>query len=340
MTSHRTGAADAASPDVTRTGLTSDLGGPGWNPRTATHEEEVAAGVLWTRCGYRSEWGPLRDVLLSEPPASIASVTDPAGQLMRSPVDPGRMREQFAAVVEAYRARGVGVHTFAPPVTADPNIVFVRDLFMATPQGAILARPASAQRAGEERHAAAALAALGVPLLRTMTGTAAFEGADALWVDEHTVLLGRGLRTDDTGIGIVREVLAAQGIDTVVVAVGEGVQHLLGSVVFVDHGRAVVHSAALSPSLRTQLTLRDYELVELPPDDEVVGRRAMNLVTLGPGRVLMPAGCPATRRRLESAGLEVFDVEVGEYVKAAGALGCLTGILRRDDTAVGPPRSD
>jgi N-dimethylarginine dimethylaminohydrolase len=82
---------------------------------------------------------------------------------------------------------------------------------------------------------------------------------------------------------------------------------------------------------------RGYDLLELPPDDEVVRRRAMNLVTLGPGQVLMPAGCPVTRRRLESAGLEVFDVEVSEYVNAAGALGCLTGILRRDDTAIGPP---
>ncbi|MHC3470883.1 dimethylarginine dimethylaminohydrolase family protein [Streptomyces sp. 7R007] len=318
--------------------LTSDLGGPGWRPRATTHEEEVAAGVLWTRCGYRSEWAPLRDVLLAEPPAAVASITDPAGQLMHQPPDPGRLHEQFAAVAEAYRAQGVNVHTFVPPATADPNIVFVRDLFLATPQGVVLARPASAQRAGEERHAAAALAALGVPLLRAMTGAAVFEGADALWVDEHTVLLGRGLRTDDAGAGIVREVLAAQGIDTVTVPVGTGVQHLLGSVVFVDRRRAVVHTAALSPSVRTQLALRGYELLELEPDDEVVRRRAMNLVTLGPGRVLMPAGCPVTRRRLESAGLEVFTVEVGEYVKAAGALGCLTGILRRDDTASGPPR--
>ncbi|MFF8035480.1 MULTISPECIES: dimethylarginine dimethylaminohydrolase family protein [unclassified Streptomyces] len=312
--------------------LTSDLGGPGWIPRTATHEEEVRAGERWTRCGYRSEWAPLREVLLARPHTGIASVTDPAAQLMRAPVDPGRMREQFAALTETYRAQGVRVHVFEPPPTAGPNIVFARDLFLATPQGAVLARCASAQRAGEERHAAAALAALGVPLLRIMTGGAVFEGADALWVDGRTVLVGRGLRTDRAGAATVREVLRDQGADTVEVPVGSGAQHLLGSVVFVDRGRAVVHTAALSAQARAELVRRDYELLELPPDDEVVRRRSMNLVTLGPGRVLMPAGCPVTRRRLEGAGLEVLTAEVGEYVKAAGALGCLTGILRRGDT--------
>ncbi|GGP55447.1 dimethylarginine dimethylaminohydrolase family protein [Streptomyces calvus] len=323
-----------------RAGLpTSDLGGPGWVPRSAGHREEVEAGVRWSRCGYRSEWAPLREVLLTRPHDGIASVTDPAAQLMRAPVDLGRMREQFAALAETYRTLGVRVHVLDPPPTAGPNIVFARDLFLATPQGVVLARCASAQRAGEERHAAAALAALGVPLLRIMTGTAVFEGADALWVDERTVLVGIGLRTDRAGAATVREVLREQGVDTVEVPVSDGAQHLLGSVVFVDRRRAVVHTAALSAPARAELVRRDYELVELPPDDEVVRRRSMNLVALGPGRVLMPAGCPVTRRRLEDAGLEVFTAEVGEYVKAAGALGCLTGILRRDDSDAAAARA-
>ncbi|GHH88679.1 dimethylargininase [Streptomyces sulfonofaciens] len=314
---------------ATQPRLSSDLGGPGWSPRPAAHHEEVAAGLLWARCGYRSECATLREVLLTRPPDSIASVTDPAAHLMTAPVDAGLLREQHAAVAEAYRRHGVSVHVLTPPPTADPNIIFARDLFLATPEGVVLARPASAQRAGEERYAAAALAALGVPLLRTMTGRAVFEGADALWVDDRTVLVGLGLRTNREGASVVRAVLREQGAEAVFVPLGPGVQHLLGSVVFVDHRRAVVHSAALGDELRAELLRRDYELLELPPDEEVVGRRAMNLVALGPGRVLMPDGCPVTRRRLEAAGLLVDAVDVSEYVKAAGALGCLTGILRR-----------
>jgi hypothetical protein len=47
--------------------------------------------------------------------------------------------------------------------------------------------------------------------------------------------------------------------------------------------------------------------------------------------VLMPVGAPGIRRRLESVGVAVTEVRVDQHVLAAGALGCMTGILRRDE---------
>ncbi|WP_063837651.1 dimethylarginine dimethylaminohydrolase family protein [Streptomyces sp. NBRC 110035] len=322
---------DTSSP---RPGRSSTLGGPGWVPRSGSHAAEVRAGRTWARCGYRSEADPLRAVLIARPPDSIGAVTDAAGQLMTDRVDLGRLRAQTDAVAEAFRAEGVTVHVAHPPPDAPPNVVFLRDLFLVTPEGAVLGRTASAQRAGEERHAALALARAGIPILHTVRGTASFEGADALWADEETVLVGTGFRTDPAGVEALRGVLGEQGVTVLAVALGPGVQHLLGSMVPVGPRRAVVHAAAAGGELRAALRARDYELIEFEPDDEVVRSRSLNIVTLAPGRVLMPAGCPRTRRRLEAAGLETLVVDVGEYVRAAGALGCLTGILHR---SAGPP---
>lgn len=310
-------------------GLPSTLGGTGWTPRGEGHRAEVSAGRIWSRCGYRSEVAPLRSVLLSRPPDSIASVTDSRAQLMTSSVDLGRLRAQTEAVAEAYRSHGVTVRLTVPPPHSPPNVIFQRDLFLVTPEGAVLGRTASAQRAGEERYAAVALAEAGIPVLHTVRGDATFEGADALWVDEHTVLVGCGFRTNEAGVRAVREVLREQGADVLPIPLGPGVQHLLGTLVLVDQRRALVHARAVTGRLREVLRSLDYELLEFGPDDEVVNGRSLNLVTLRPGRVLMPDGCPGTRRRLEAAGIEVSVVDVGEYVKAAGALGCLTGILHR-----------
>jgi N-dimethylarginine dimethylaminohydrolase len=58
-------------------------------------------------------------------------------------------------------------------------------------------------------------------------------------------------------------------------------------------------------------------------------RTRMNFVTLRPRRVLMPAGCQGVRARLEAEGIATIEVEIGEYLKAAGGVGCLTGVLRR-----------
>jgi arginine deiminase len=56
---------------------------------------------------------------------------------------------------------------------------------------------------------------------------------------------------------------------------------------------------------------------------------ALNVVTLGPRRVLMPARNPKTRAFYEEAGIACLSVAVDELIKAAGGIGCLTGVLER-----------
>ena len=186
---------------------------------------------------------------------------------------------------------------------------------------------AAEQRAGEERLVAQALADLGVPLLLTPRGDATFEGADAAWLDPRTVLLGVGQRTNRAAVAQIGPLLASMGVEVRVAELAGGVQHLLGAVNLVDVDLAFVRATQLTFSLREALC--GWNLVELPDDDEVVGRRAMNFVTLGPRAVLLPTGCPRTRAVLEAHGVRVAEAEVSEYVKAGGAMGCATGILRR-----------
>ncbi|WP_431727105.1 dimethylarginine dimethylaminohydrolase family protein [Verrucosispora sp. TAA-831] len=309
----------------------STLGGAGWSPRPTSHEQEVAVGRLWARCGYRSESAPLRAVLLGWPPESLARITDPAAALMTARVDLGAMRAETEAVAAAFTDAGVEVVLARPAADTPPNFVFTRDLFVATPAGVVVGRTAAAQRAGEERHAAAALAAAGYPLLATVTGTATLEGADALWLDRDTVMVGVGFRTSATGAECLRRVLADQGVQVVTVRLGPGVQHLLGAVTFLDERLAAVHTAAATDDLRALLRSRDVRAVEFAPDDELLRRRGMNLVALGPRRALMPTGAPGIRRRLEAVGVTVTEVGVDQHVRAAGALGCMTGILHRAD---------
>ena len=67
----------------------------------------------------------------------------------------------------------------------------------------------------------------------------------------------------------------------------------------------------------------------LPNEDEAQRSRALNFVTLGPRRIVMPAGCPAAQALYERHGIECVTTETAELAKAAGAIGCLTGVLGR-----------
>jgi hypothetical protein len=167
---------------------TAAYGGDNWSQRNASHAEEI--GHIWAQCGIDSEWRNLQSVLLHSPGEELnASQDDHESVQMLDAVDLVKAREEHAAMVDAFRAAKVEVHFVEPDLPCQPNQMFCADLFVMTPQGAILARPASTVRAGEERWVARKLAALGIPLLATLTGNACFEGADLMWIDETTAMI-------------------------------------------------------------------------------------------------------------------------------------------------------
>jgi N-dimethylarginine dimethylaminohydrolase len=57
------------------------------------------------------------------------------------------------------------------PYRDEIALMFVSDLMVITPEGAVLARPASTVRVGEERWVARQLAELGVPILKGLLHT-------------------------------------------------------------------------------------------------------------------------------------------------------------------------
>lgn len=308
--------------------LPSTLKGPGWRARALDHAAEVVSTDFWARYGVRSEVGRLRAVLLTWPGDELVFEGDPAAWLMGARPDLTVMRTEAAAIGVFYAAQGAAVHWIRPDRKAPPNLVFARDLFVMTPEGAVLGRMAAAQRAGEERFAARALSEAGVPILATPRGTATLEGADVLWVRPDTVLVGLGNRTNEEGFRTVARVLAEQGVRALGVTLPPTVQHLLGSINLLDRDLCVALDA--TPSIRGALADLGVRTLDFVDTAEVVRARALNFVTLGPRELVMPAGAPGVRARLEAEGVRCHELDVGQYLRAEGGLGCLTGILARD----------
>jgi N-dimethylarginine dimethylaminohydrolase len=303
------------------------LGGAGWSPRTASHAGEI--GTLWAACGIDSEWRRLRAVALRRPGPEIAVADINASQFLGA-LDLARAQAEHDALAEAYRAEGVTVIEVSDVPAPTPNRMFCADLFVMTPEGAILARPASTVRAGEEIAVAAALAAARVPILRTLTGNAVFEGADLMWLDPETALVGRGLRTNYEAIGQIAGLMAEIGCDLIAVDLPFGTMHLMGMLRIVDADLAVAWPRRTPHAAVMALRERGHEVAFLPEQDEAESNKALNFVTLGPRRILMPGGNPLARAFYEGLGTEVIETPMGELKKAAGAVGCLTGVVARE----------
>ncbi len=307
--------------------LASAYGGEGWSPRTQTLGQEL--GVLWGDWGAGLEWATLQAVLLHRPGPEIEGLIDPGAVQMLGSIDPGLFRRQHDALAAAYRRAGVEVYYLNPGEPVPPNNLFCADLLFMTPQGAILARPASTVRAGEERYVARRLAALDVPILLSVHGNGVFEGADAIWIDENTVLLATGLRTNEEGAEQVDWVLRNLGAEVVRVDLPYGSMHLMGVLRLAGPGIAVGYPGRLPHRAVCALRERGYRVLWVP-DLEETGRMALNFVALGPSKILMASNCPRAQAMYEAAGIECVTVEIDELVKAAGGIGCLTGVLKRD----------
>jgi N-dimethylarginine dimethylaminohydrolase len=314
--------------DRSPTHTASAYGGEGWRLRARSAREEI--GDLWAACGISSEWSRLRSVLLHRPGDELAASADFNAVNMLERLDLARAQRQHDAMAHAYQEVGVAVHYAEPNATPRPNQMFMADLFFMTPEGAILARPASTVRAGEERVAGRQLAELGIPIVRSVSGRGTFEGADAMWMDPQTVILGRGLRTNDEGATQVTAVLREMGVATVQVDLPFGTMHLMGMLRIVDRDLAIAWPTRLAHRAVDALRERGYQVTFLPDEAEARQGFAFNFVTLGPREILMATGNPATQKFYERLGIICRTTPVDELGKAAGAIGCLTGVLWRD----------
>jgi N-dimethylarginine dimethylaminohydrolase len=313
---------------MTSTVLNSAHGGDGWQPRAGSMAHE--AGRFWGEFGVSSEVGRLRSVLLHRPGDEIGRVSDPASVLWDSLIEQELATYQHDMLAETYRRLGVTVHYMQPGERATPNLYFARDHFFMTPQGAVISRMGSASRAGEERISAAALAALGVPILMTVHGEGTFEGADVFHLDEGVVLVSFGMRSNREGCRQVMNVLRDIGLEPVQVEMPYGTGHIDGGLALVDKRKAIVRPYHCPYGAIDAMRRLGYQIIEQADENETHTGMALNLVPVAPGVVVMPSGNPKTQRALEKLGVECHPVDVFELAKGCGAIHCMSGVIHRE----------
>jgi N-dimethylarginine dimethylaminohydrolase len=288
------------------------------------------AGTVWGEYGVTSEVGQLRAVLMHRPGDEISKVTNPAEALWDAPIEQELATYQHDMLVETYRRLGVQVHYMQPGSRATPNLYFARDHFFMTPQGAILSRMGSVARAGEERTSAAALAALGVPILMCVHGTGTFEGADVVHLGDGVVLVSFGMRSNREGCRQVATMLKDIGMEPVIVEMPYGTGHIDGGLAVVDRRKAIVRPYHCPYGAIDTLRRLGYELIEVPDEAETAHGHALNMVPVAPGVVVIPAGNAKTERELGKRGIECHPVDISELGKGNGAIHCMTGVICRD----------
>lgn len=275
---------------------------------------------------------PIRRVLVRRPDAAFA-VENPTRWHYVSRPDLVSAQQEHDQLVEVLHQAGAEVeyHDVAQPDRADAIYVF--DPILMTDRGAVVLRMGKSLRQGEEEALAGRLRELGVPRVGTLTGEALAEGGDLLWLDDRSLCVGIGFRTNAEGCRQLRQMLAADGIDVWSVDLPyftgpEACLHLLSVISMVDHDLAVVYPPLLPVPLWQELRARGVTLVEVP--EEEFPTMGPNVLALAPRKCLMLEGNPVTLARLEAAGCSVHTYRGREIsLKAEGGPTCLTRPLLR-----------
>jgi N-dimethylarginine dimethylaminohydrolase len=206
--------------------------------------------------------------------------------------------------------------------------IYVHDPLLVTKAGAILCNMGKDQRREEPGAMRSTLEQMNIPVRGAITGDGRLEGGDVIWLDEETLVVGQGYRTNAEGIRQLRALTTDLVRHTIVVSLphwnGPGdVLHLMSLISPIDHDLALVYRRLLPVPFLEALQMRAIQLIDVP--DEEYDSMGCNVLAIQPRRCLMLEGNPVTKARLEAAGATVSTYKGSEIsLKGCGGPTCLT----------------
>ncbi|MGA7966870.1 MAG: amidinotransferase [Gammaproteobacteria bacterium] len=223
--------------------------------------------------------------------------------------DYGRLLEQHRAYLETLEKLGLKC-TVLEPLPGCPDAYFVEDAAIVTSDLAIITRPGAHSRSGETATIEEALA--GIRPLAHIEAPGTVDGGDILFAGNHC-FVGLSVRTNEAGAAQLATHLKRGGIALTRVRVPSGL-HLKSSVNYLEHGRLL-----LTDAFADEPAFAHFEHIVVDADEAYAANTLWINDTL-----LIPAGYPKLKTRLESLSNPVIALEMSEAAKMDGGLSCLS----------------
>lgn len=280
--------------------------------------------------GGQSMAAPLKRVLVCQPKNAGWGAPDSSWRELGYFHEPelSLAERQHARLVAELEAVGAEIHHLPRGDGLTLDAVYAHDASFPTDRGMILMHMGKPARRDEPRHHERFFESLSIPILGPIDPPGLTEGGDMLWLDEATLLIGEGYRTNAEGIEQVRELLEPLDVEVLPAPLPYGpgpsaCLHLMSLVSILDEKAALVDLPWLSVPTVRELERRGFHLVPMEPSER--DRLACNVLALGNRKLLALEENDKTNSRLSREG---FDVRTfpGSEVSANGSGGptCLT----------------
>ena len=240
---------------------------------------------------------------------------------------------QHRRLIDALGRSGVEIISLPEGEGLHLDAVYTHDASLVTDYGAICLQMGKAGRAGEPGRHAELYRSLDIPILGIMEPPATAEAGDIVWLDETTLLVGRGYRTNDAGIESLREWLGPKGVEVIAAPLPYGpgpsaCLHLMSLMSLLDDRTILVDLSWLSVPTVELLQERRFRLIEIVTSER--DSMACNVLALGSQRLLAIEENTETNARLREHGFQVETFPSSEICQnGSGGPTCLTRPILR-----------
>jgi N-dimethylarginine dimethylaminohydrolase len=285
---------------------------------------------------FQSEFAELKSVILKHPNSAFLS-NDYLDENWKdlnylSKPDFNKAIDEYEKFIEIFRSRGIKTDFLRPVENTGMDSIYVRDASIVSNDGILICNMGKEQRINEPQAQLQHYLQEASSILGSFQGNTTIEGGDVAWINERTLAVARGYRTNDAGIDQLKEFLKNTA-DIIVMDAPhykgpEDVFHLMSVLSPVDKNLAVVYSPLMTVPFREFLIGKGIDFVEVPESEfETLG---CNVLAIAPRVCVMVKGNPITKARLEKAGAEVIEFDGDEIcLKGSGGPTCLTRPLER-----------
>ncbi len=279
---------------------------------------------------YDNEYLRLKRVALYRPRLAEITVKDIQSHMYELSPDPTKVLKEFSGIVSKLKSLGVEVVVLedrGAETEKTSNMIFLRDTAFVFNQTIMLANMKHQIRKAEPQKLAKLLCnndSSYAKHIRDDLRENTMEGADLFVLSTSQLCLYSGLRTSKGTQTVLAESFPKTTIKAIKASITRIPQHLLGALHIVDEGLILRRYTYCKDSIG------GFRVVDFDEGSEITNGFALNIITLGPREVLMPANRPNTQARLEAAGVKCHTVEIEEIHKMGGGLACMALPLERE----------
>jgi N-dimethylarginine dimethylaminohydrolase len=274
-------------------------------------------------------------VLMRRPGKSLLQA-DPAVWHYNHFFDAEKAIQQYNEFAKLIEATGAEICWMEDEGDGLADAMFTRDASLITKAGAVPLRMGKPLRSEEPLVHKAAYEKLDIPILGQLSGQAMIEGGDTIWLNEKTLLVGIGFRSNEEGVKQLNALLNPHdikvlGFDMPYWAGKEACLHLMSVISPLTETKYLVHPPLIPARLWSLLEDSGIELVVAPADEfEASFGLNLNVLPTSPDNCIMIDGFPKTKKVMEDNGVNVQTFAGDALCMACeGGPTCLTNPIYR-----------